>query len=204
MAIYGLAGLGEPVLLAAHQLLAEPELTPSEQLYAMLAAAALGDLEAVRPHYRSFVAAYGEEVALDLRIAVDGDRDEQLQATALTAVLAARLGEPEALPMLGYLAQNQPGESLINLELVLAARSGLEGLKGAPVGLTYRLKGEVFEKTLQPGERLAMALLPDESGLAADHGRRGERGRGGYLHRAGAPHGDDGRGLGGAQLFAGA
>lgn len=162
MAIYGLAGLGEPVLLAAHQLLAEPELTPSEQLYAMLAAAALGDLEAVRPHYRSFVAAYGEEVALDLRIAVDGDRDEQLQATALTAVLAARLGEPEALPMLGYLAQNQPGESLINLELVLAARSGLEGLKGAPVGLTYRLKGEVFEKTLQPGERLAMALLPDE------------------------------------------
>lgn len=162
MAIYGLAGLGEPVLLAAHQLLAEPELTPVEQLYAMLAAAALGDLEAVRPHYRSFVAAYGEEVALDLRIAAGEGRDEQLQATALTAVLAARLGEPEALPLLGYLAQNPPRESLVNLELVLAARSGLEGLKGAPVGLTYRLKGEVFQKTLQPGERLAMALLPDE------------------------------------------
>jgi len=162
MALYGLAGLDEPVLLAGHQLLAEPDLTPTEQLYAMLVVAELGDLEAVRPHYRSFVAAHGEEIGRDLRMAVGADRDEQLEATALSAALAAKLGEAEAPRMVSYLAENRPEESLVHLELLLAASSGLDGLKGDPVGITYRLNGAEHEKELKPGERLALALRPDE------------------------------------------
>ncbi len=162
MALYGLAGLGEPVLLAAHQLLAEPNLTPREELYAMLAAAELGDLERVRPRFRRLVEAYSEPVGQDLRLTAGADRDEQLETTALAAALAAKLGEPEALSMLGYLLQNPPQKILVNLELVLAAQAGLEGLKGAPVGLTYRLNGELVKKTLQPGERVRLALRPEE------------------------------------------
>ena len=162
MALYGLAGLDEPVLLAAHQLLAEPGLTPTEQLCAMLAVAELGDLETVRPLYRSFVDAHGEEIGQELRLTVGADRDEQLEATALAAALAAKLAEPEAARMLSHLAANQPEESLVHLELLLAARSGLDALKDQPVGLTYRLHGETHEKALQPGEQLTLALRPDE------------------------------------------
>lgn len=162
MALYGLAGLGEPVLLAAHELLAQPDLSPAEELCGMLAAAALGDLETVRPRYRALVAAHGDQIGQDLRLTAGAGRDEQLEATALAAALAARLGEPEATSMLGYLLDNPPRESLINLELVLAARSGLEGLRGAPVGLAYRLNGQLVEKILQPGERVSLALRPEE------------------------------------------
>ncbi|MBP2019230.1 hypothetical protein J2Z79_002655 [Symbiobacterium terraclitae] len=162
MALYGLAGLGEPVLLAAHELLAEPELTPWEQLYGMLAAAELGDLEAVRPVHRRFVAVHGEEIGRDLRLTAGANRDEQLEMTALAAVLAAKLGEADAARMISYLAEHQPEESLVHLELLLAAKSGLDALKGEPVGIAYRLNGAAHEKELRPGERLALALRPDE------------------------------------------
>ncbi|MEW8979082.1 MAG: Ig-like domain-containing protein [Symbiobacterium sp.] len=161
-ALYGLAALDEPVLIDAHRLLADPEATPWERLCAMLAAATLGDLETVRPVYRTFMAQHGEEIGQDVRVAVGADRDEQLQATALAAILAARLGEPQAAALISYLMDNQPAEIVLHLEQLLAARSGLENLKGKPVGLTYRLNGQEHEKTLQPGERLALALRPEE------------------------------------------
>lgn len=162
LALYGLGALNQPVLVTARGLLAEPDLSLTEKLYLALTVAELGDLESVRPLYRALIQEQGEQIGRDLRIKAGADRDEQLEATALATALAGKLGEPETVAMLSYLAENQPDESLILLEQLLAVENGLAGLSDKPVAFTYVQKGVEHRRELKPGEHFQMALLPED------------------------------------------
>lgn len=161
-ALYGLAALNQPVLVTARSLLAEADLSLIEKLYLSLAVAELGDLESVRPLYRDLVKQQGELIGRDLRLKADRDTDEQLEATALAAALAGKLSEPETASFLSYLSENQPAESLILLEQLLAVQGGLERLADQPVAFTFVRDGKEIHKELKPGERFQVALKPEE------------------------------------------
>ncbi len=162
LALYGLAGLDQPVLLTAQSLLAEPDLTPSEQLHLALVLAELGDLEGARPVYRSLLQAHGKQVGRELQLTAGTDTDEKLETTALAAALAGKLGEPEAPALISYLSQNQPTDSLILLEQLIAARTGLERLTGKPVAFTHNLGGQEVRESLEPGRQFAVRVSPEE------------------------------------------
>ncbi|MFZ5827656.1 MAG: Ig-like domain-containing protein [Bacillota bacterium] len=162
LALYGLASLNEPVLLTARSLLAEKDLSVTEQLYLALAVAELGDLESVRPLYRDLVSQQGEKVGRDLRLKAGRDTDEQLEATALAAALAGKLGEPETIAFVSYLTENQPAESLILLEQLLAVKSGLEHLPRRPVAFTFLVGGQETRRELKPGESFRFSATPND------------------------------------------
>lgn len=176
LALYGLAALGEPVLNRVNALLNEPDLTRAETAYLMLAATALGNHEPVRPRFQALLQEFGEAIGpalLRLNTSIAGTtgsagsgtpptRDEMLAATAWAAVVAARLQEPGALPLLRYVAENQPLEILLNVELLLAAREGLARLPEAPVAFSYLLDGQEVRRELGAGESLRMALTPEQ------------------------------------------
>lgn len=162
IALYGLASLGQPVLTTAHSLLTQADLSPLERLYLALAVAELGDLEGARPVYRALMTAHAEAVAADVRLTAGRETDEQLEATALAAALAGKLGETETPALLSYLRENQPAESLIVLEALLAVQGGLSWLPDRPVAFTYTLDGKESQKQLKPGERFQVALQPEQ------------------------------------------
>src|SRR5205823_3221125 len=161
VALYGLAGLDQPVLLSVHRLLQEPDLDVEEQLYLAHALARLGDARAARTVFRQVVATFGDRIGATMRLPTGRGRDEMLTATALAAALAARLGEPEAVPLSRYTAQNRPAERLTLLEELLALKATLERLSqqpARPVAFTYVLEVQETRKELSPGARFALAL----------------------------------------------
>jgi len=162
LALYGLAALDQPVLLEAQALLAEADLSPTEQLYLALTLAELGDLEGARPIYWSLLESYGKQVGLDLQLSAGADTDEKLEATALAAALAGKLGEPEAVSLISFLAQNRPTDSLILLEQLIAAQTGLERLADKPVAFTHNLGGKETRESLKPGEEFRVRVSPEE------------------------------------------
>ncbi|MGE5675132.1 MAG: Ig-like domain-containing protein [Mycobacterium leprae] len=161
LALYGLAAVDEPVLPAVERLLAERDLSVNEQLFLALAEARLGNLEEARVLYYRLLAQYGEQLATDARLKVGRDQDEIMAATALTAVLAGKLGEPEAPALVGYLLHNRTQDLLLTLEELLTAQAALANLTGqAPSSFTYLLNGQETTKDLKPGETLQLALTP--------------------------------------------
>ncbi|MCG0240089.1 MAG: hypothetical protein L6E13_13150, partial [Firmicutes bacterium] len=170
-ALYGLAALGEPVLLRIEAFLAAPNLTLDEELDLMLAATALGHHEGVRARFHELLEKHGEAVGPYLRIRPEpkagaggsaGSEEAVLAATARAAVVAARLGEPSALPLFQYAAAEKAEAALLQPELLLAIRDGLAQLPSAPVSFTYALDGQPVRRELRPGEVFRVALTPDQ------------------------------------------
>ncbi len=151
-ALYGLAALGEPVLQQVRALMPAKDLSPSEQLRLAMAAAALGDLEGTRPVYQALMARYGEQLGSNTRLNLGRDQDEILGSTALAAALAARLGEPEAPALLGYLLENPAKEVVLLLQELLAARAALPQLPVEPASFTYLDGGQEKTQEIKPGE----------------------------------------------------
>lgn len=151
-ALYGMAALGQPVLSEVQRLLADPDLSMTEEIFLALAAATLGDLEGIRPLYFQLIAERYEEMGANARMMAGRDADEIAQVTALTAMLAAKLGQSQAAPLIGYLLENPARQSLVLLEPLLAAQAALPRLPSQPVAFTYKLEGKEQRQELRPGE----------------------------------------------------
>ena len=174
IALYGLAALDQPVLRQISSLLQAKDLSAAEQLNLALAATALGDLEGARPGFRALWQAHGEHLGSNARIKLGRDQDEILTHTAQAAILAARLGEPEAFALVGYLLENHPEEILLNLELLLIARAVLPGVAQQPVGFTALVGGEEKKVELKPGEQAYWHLTPQQIATMQIRGVQGE------------------------------
>ncbi|HEY3367161.1 MAG TPA: Ig-like domain-containing protein [Symbiobacteriaceae bacterium] len=162
LALYGLAAVDEPVLPAILQMLKLKDLKLNERLYLALAAARAGALEDARPVYYGILQEFGEQLGADARIKSGTDQDEIIQATALTAALAGKLGEGQAAALAGYLTGNGTKEVLVSLEEALAAQTALPNLAvGGPAAVTYVLDGKEERRELKPGGSFSLALAPE-------------------------------------------
>ena len=85
IAMYGLAALGEPVLVSLQALSKETDLTWRERLYVGLALVEVGDDTSAREVYQRLIDDYGEGESPDYRLSVDAVQDHILEATSLAA-----------------------------------------------------------------------------------------------------------------------
>ena len=154
IALYGLAALGEPVLVPLQTLLKETDLTWRERLYAGLALVEVGDDTDARAVYQGLIDDYGESKAPNYRLRVGEDQDDILEATSLAAILAAGLGDKLAPQLFDYTTENYTTDILVQLEQISYLAKALPRLSSAPVRFAYTVDGKRTESTLQRGESL--------------------------------------------------
>jgi hypothetical protein len=162
IALYGLAALGQPVLVQLQTLLKETDLSWRERLYAGLAAMELGDDTTARAVFEGLSDDFGESRAPSYRLRVGADQDDILEATSLAAILAAGLGDPIAGQLFDYTANNYTKDILIELEQISFLAQALPRLSSAPVRFAYTVDGDRTEVELARGETLTIQLSPEQ------------------------------------------
>lgn len=162
IALYGLAALGEPVLVSLQSLLTETDLTWRERLYAGLALMEVGDDKTARAVHEALIDEYGESRAPAYRLRVGEDETDILEATSLAAILGAGLGDPRASQLFDYTTENYTTENLIELEQLSYLVEALPRLSSAPVRLAYTIDGERMEVELEGGESRTVQLMPEQ------------------------------------------
>ena len=162
IALYGLAALGEPVLVPLQTALEETDLSWRERLYLGLAAQELGDDPTAQTVLDELVRDFGESRAPYYRLRVGVDQDDILEATSLAAVLAAGVADELAPDLLGYTAANRTTDLLIELEQISFLAQALPRLSAEPVRFAYELAGERHEIDLASGRSHTLRLSRDE------------------------------------------
>jgi hypothetical protein len=162
IAVYGLAALGEPVLVPLQTLLRETDLTWRERLYLGLAFVEVGDDTGAREAYQGLIDDYGESKAPTYRLRVGEDQDDILEATSLAAILAAGLDDTRAPRLFDYTADNYTTDILVELEQISYLAKALPRLSSAPVRFAYTVDGKRTEVTLRPGESVTVQLTPEQ------------------------------------------
>ena len=161
VALYGLAVAGQPDAAAMQAYAGRADLTQVDRLWLGLAFARSGDEGRARQLLDGALAS-AEKIGAGLRLPVATDYDDALKATALAAVLAARLGSSSAIPLLRYVAANRPKEILTDLEQLLAIQALLAKLPQQPVSLTYTLSGRTTTRQIDPKDVFTLVLQPAE------------------------------------------
>ncbi len=168
VALAGLAGLGTPVLREVQAAAADPELTIRERLMIGLGAAALGDAATARSIAASLAAGYGDVLGREARLSVGSSSIDVTAATALMAVLAASIGEPNAAAYWRYVEANPSTDDPHSLEALGYASWTLDRLPAAATSFAYSIggvrtvvdlaAGEALEVTLTAAQRAHLAL----------------------------------------------
>ncbi|OGL78177.1 hypothetical protein A3J43_01850 [Candidatus Uhrbacteria bacterium RIFCSPHIGHO2_12_FULL_54_23] len=191
-ALYGLAALQQPVLPRLQAWMTREDLSVKERLYTALAAYALGEGETARALFRAIVRDYAQVKEPHIVIKAGETNDEILTNTALAAVLASFLNEPQQYGLRDYLHYHRPAEILLALEDLNFAQASLRTLpqepqrveldvEGAPVAADLTTPRFTYSLELQPGTSvtvlksapsLAVTTITPvplaESGLARD------------------------------------
>jgi hypothetical protein len=107
LALYGLALLNEPVLLDMQRYAARTDLSVRNSAYVALSLAAIGETHAARRVYLDSIAPHIQAIAPYFRVNAGTNRREILDATSVVALLAARLGMPEAAGLYEYTVANR-------------------------------------------------------------------------------------------------
>ncbi len=192
LALYGLTALQQPVLPRLRAWMERDDLTVRERLYTALAAYALGDGESARTIYRDIVGQYAQIKEPHVVIKAGDTNDEILNNTALTAVLASYLNEPQQYGLWGYLRFHRPQEILLYLEELNFVKANMARLANKPASVEFQVNQDMVKADLnhprftyafemQPGDALkVIKSAPDmvittntplplaESGLAKD------------------------------------
>lgn len=162
-ALYGLAALGEPVLVELERLAHDRALTKKDELFVALALDALGAKESARSYYK-------EKIAPDIKTKVPyayltgPTKDYGILATALAAALTARLEEPVSASLARYAEENHPSETLSAFERLLYYQAILPTLDAREVRFSYEAGKKVGTETLSSGETVTLSLHKDELG----------------------------------------
>jgi hypothetical protein len=170
LALYGLAMLGEPVLLDLQRYAQQPALSVRNAAYVALGFAAIGDTHAAQGLYDAHIAPHIQRLAPYYRVNAGVNRAEVLDATSAAALLAAQLGRPEAMGLHGYAVNNRfntfnrnnPFRSdaflLLNIERLLFIRHEIENHTGTAAGITYTLFGETITRELGHGGQFTLRI----------------------------------------------
>lgn len=162
VALYGLAALGEPVLLDVQRAGAQKDLSAREGLYVGLAAQELGDEPAARAAYAALLERYGEARGGLVRLNVGEDQDDILEATSLAAILGAGLADDAAPAMFDYVARTYARDLFLALEQISFLAEALPRLSERPSKVAYTLAGERRTVELSHGESIALRLSAAE------------------------------------------
>ena len=148
IALYGLALLGEPVLLDLRNYALLPDLSVQDAAYVALGLAALGEIQPARDLFDSRIAPHIQSIAPYYRVNAGGNRAEILGATSITALLAAQLGLPESFGLHAYATRHRPDELLTDIEQLTFISHEIEHHTNEAASITYTLFGERVTRDL--------------------------------------------------------
>jgi len=159
IALYGRAMLGEPVLSYLQHYAALTDLPVRDAAYIALGLAALGEMHAARDLYNSHIAPHIQRIEPYYRVNVGNNRADILDATSITAILAARLGMPESMGLYNYSvthrfdAPNRYEDDALFLviERLLFIHYDIDNHADAAAEITYTLFGETITRDLGHG-----------------------------------------------------
>jgi len=164
LALYGLAVLGQPVLLDL-QRYAQVEMSVRNTAYIALGFAALGEMQMAQYLYDTRIAPHVQRVAPYYRVNVGANRSEILDATSVVALLAAQLGMPQALGLYNYAARHRFGmfhttdaHFILSMERLVFISHEINNHTNTPASITYTLFGETVTRELGRGGQFTLRI----------------------------------------------
>jgi len=163
LALYGLAMLGEPVLLDLQSYAKLEGLSVRNTAYIALGFAALGERQMALTLYNERIAPHVQALASLYRVNDGANRAQILDATSVTALLAAQLGLPESTGMFEYSMRYRrhdvsyhDGFLRMNVERLKFISHEIVNREAVTASITYTLFGETVTRDL--GNRRSFRL----------------------------------------------
>jgi len=150
-ALFGLAVMGEPVLVDLNNALKVSNLTTRENMYLALAFDVLGETAVAQKIYDEKVAPVLEKQDPYIRVKESDDTDTILKDTALAAVLAARLETKDKEGLFRYMVSNYSKKILVNTEKLLYLMEEYQKLPASEAEFTYTYDGNTYTEKLKDG-----------------------------------------------------
>jgi uncharacterized protein YfaS (alpha-2-macroglobulin family) len=177
LALYGLAMLGEPVLFELQDYAMLENLSVRNLAYVALGFAALGDTQTARELFNTRIAPHITRAAPYYFVSAGANRAQILDATSVVALLAAKLGQPQAMGLHNYATTHrwaviQPrfgwghGVSseqknafmLLNLERLHFISHEIGNHTATEASITYTLFGETVTRNLGHGGQFTLRI----------------------------------------------
>jgi alpha-2-macroglobulin len=162
IASFGLAALGEPVLISVRSLIGDADLGWRGRLHVALALEAAGDHPGAARVLDDLYSEFGQDLRTERRLRVGTDADDVLEATALAAMVAVGVGDAKADGLLRYVRSNRPQDVLLYLSELTFAKKALDRLAPEPASFAYSVGGRREEKRLERGSTFALSLSAAE------------------------------------------
>lgn len=157
-ALYGLAVLGEPVLLDLKEAAGVKNLSLKDRIYLALAFEAVGELITAQSIYDNEIVPVLEDKKPYVRVKASDDLDTILKETALAAVLASKLDTPHKEGLYQYISNNYSRKILINAEKLLVILEELEKLPSKDVLFTYEYDGNTYSEKIINGMAVTVTV----------------------------------------------
>lgn len=161
MAFAALASLGEPVLAEFQRLAPELGDDVDVRLWVALGLHGAGDDEGARAVYRDLVTNEATERTGYIYLPGD-DVETTMERTALLAVLAGALNEPQRDAIHDYVVSQSADNTVVPLERLLYVKETLPNLIGGETVFAYTLRGERAIETLANGETRTVLAAPED------------------------------------------
>jgi len=158
LALYGLALLGEPVLLDLRNYAKLEDLSVRNTAYVALGLAALGEMQAAQNLFTNRIAPSIQRVAPYYRVNVGIHRQDILDATSVVAFLAAQLGMPQSLGLHNYVSRHHTCDLMLNLERLAFITYQIDNVNATPASVTYTLFGEEATRDLSNGKQFTLRI----------------------------------------------
>ncbi|MCL2360228.1 MAG: Ig-like domain-containing protein [Defluviitaleaceae bacterium] len=151
LALYGLALLGEPVLLDLHAYASITDLSVRDVAFIALGFAQLGETVIAENMYTERILPHLQQVAPLYRAHENLGRDSILEATSTIAMLATNLGMPQTEGLRQYTARERTCDLTIMIERLTVISHEIDSLNPTPASIAYTLFGEEFTRDLSDG-----------------------------------------------------
>ena len=150
-ALYGLAVMGEPVLLDLKEAAGVNNLTLTDKVYLALAFDAIGETVMAQSIYDNEIVPVLEDKKPYIRVNNSDDTDTILKETALTAILASRLDTPDKEGLYQYITNNYSRKVLINVEKLLVIIEEFDKLPATDVAFSYEYDANTYDEKIANG-----------------------------------------------------
>jgi len=148
LALYGLALMGEPVLLDLHVYATLTDLPVRDIAFIALGFVTLGETFIAAEMYTQRVLPYLQQVEPWYRAYENLGRDSILEATSTIALLASKLNMPQAEGLRAYTARHRTCDLTILIERLTVITNEIDSLDPTPASITYTLLGEEVTRDL--------------------------------------------------------
>ncbi len=143
--IYGLAQLGEPMLLELNDYVISGNLSFEDHIIAALAYGSLGDDFMAEKQYREFIKPHVERFDNQARLIYASDEESRIRHTSMVLPLLAMLNDEDAQAMFDYVTSRHSKTYLNHMDLIHFIDLRLETANKNEATLTYRYDGVNYD-----------------------------------------------------------